>query len=47
MHPCKRLHSFVRKVFHRLLSMCSCVASVFDVGAARFSLKESANFGDN
>ena len=47
MHLCKILHSFVQTVFQRLLSMCSCVASVFDVGAVRFSLKESANFGDS
>ena len=47
MRLCKILHSFVQTVFQRLLSMCSCVASVFDVGAVRFSLKESANFGDS
>ena len=49
MHPCKILHSFVRTVFRRLLSMCSCgcIAFVFDVGAVRFSLKERANIKDN
>ena len=48
MHPCKIPHSFVRTVFCRLLSLCSCkcIAFVFDVGAVRFSLKDSANFGN-
>ena len=45
MHPCKILHLFVWTVFRWLLSLCSCecIAFVFDVGAVRFSLKESAN----